>query len=192
MKSMIWGHGWNTMRIAPWGVDQIDLSAQDSAGMWTEVFIRSPDHALWLLGYVGEKVSSMRDMLADGSIRSWRDSDRLILELVAQKLADRQLLLFRKVMARAVSAPIVSAAPRANSSPSPVAATPSKAPSPRPAPISVRESPPIVVENDFASIKQDAQAETLRKAAVAGVPFCAVCEELKRRTGTANSQRQGA
>jgi hypothetical protein len=196
--AMIWGMGWNAIRIEPWWMDQRGISQLDAATHWEQVPIRGQDHALWLLGNSGIEVQAMREMLADGSIASSRNSDHLIIKQVAQKLADRQLLLFMKVTKPGVSLPYVpsGAAPGASLATRTVTASPKKAailpPPRRPASESVSESTPQLVERDFTFIDQDAQAAALRKAAVTGVPFCAVCEELKRKRTATDSSREAA
>ncbi len=184
------------MKIAPWWAVQHDASKHGHTDQWAAIPVLGCDHAIWLLGDVGDNVHALRDLLADGSTNSSRFSDHCIIKLVAQKLADRQLSLLRKVTHHA-AAPIPEASagvPQAFSSPPPPVATGRNATKPTPAPLhastlAVAAAP--AVKPEFASVDQDAQAETLRTAAADGVPFCAVCEQLKHRRN-AGSTREAA
>jgi hypothetical protein len=198
MNSLVWGHGWNARKIDRWWVAPDVVSEQDSACLWEPVPIRGRDHAIWLLSDSQDVVLDMRAMLADASSNSWRLSGHHVRELIAQQLADRQVLLFTKVVAAAPLGGWVSSAaiPQGLSSRPPIAAarTATKStPSPAPRPVhALEDEPALAFEPEFASANQDIQAEMLRKAAVAGVPFCAVCEELRRQGAAVRLLREAA
>lgn len=198
MNSIVWGHGSRTMKIDSGWAHANALSTQHSDDAWEPVAVRGRDHALWLLGDARNKTQAMRDLLPDGSLGNSLHSDHCIIGLIAQKLADRQLLLFRRVTRPAAT---LSAAALANSPP--MAAPQARSASPGAgkkvsAPASHHPAQPDVQAgatssvHEFASIDQDAQAAALRKAAVTGVPFCALCEELKRQRAAANPSCEAA
>lgn len=192
MNSMSWGHGWHEMKIDFWWADPQRGPGQ--ALHWEPVPIEGRDHAIWLLGNAGDSVQAMRAMLADGSISMTRASDRSIVETVAQKLADGYLRLFRSAMPLMAALPHMStAAASPKTAPRPIAvakkaATAAPLPSAQPA----QQATPAAIIPDFPLSAQDAQATALRKAAATGVPFCAVCEELKRKRAAAQSPAGGA
>ncbi len=164
MNSMTCGYGWREIRIDPWWMVQTSISAPDTAGSWEQVSVSGQGHALLLLGDFRDKIQAMRDMLSDGGRCSSRDSDQHVIEMMAQKLVDRQLVFSRKIITHTVPPPNVSsvAPPRA----APASALRNKAsnPAPRPSAKSAPESPPRVVEQQVGFVAQDAQAETLRNA----------------------------
>jgi hypothetical protein len=121
--------------------------------------------------------------VVDGWIAANRLSDHQVLDRVAALLAQRRVVLARKV-AGAISGkkdaveekerprPSMSSGPAL--SPSMLIAREARAKSPVPTP----SAPPV--EADLPAIDQAAQAAVLRQAAADGVPFCEECEKLKR------------
>jgi hypothetical protein len=160
------------------GADEFHWQAQnfrsvDDARQFLRRIVRWPDDL--------NKVRGLA--VVDGWIAANRLSDHQVLDRVAALLAQRRLVLARKV-AGAISGkkdeakekerprPSMSSGPAL--SPSMLIAREARARSPLPAP----SAPPV--EADTPAIDQNAQAAVLRQAAADGVPFCEECEKLKR------------
>ncbi len=194
MSNMICGRGWLAIRIDFWWVHPDTVDAPDPADRWEPVPVRDRDHAIWLLDNYRDGVQAMRNLLADGGLGSSRYSDQQIIDQIAQKLADRYLLLFSRGAPHPALANIVAtAAPQSSLLPPFVPPARQKMPAAAGAIAQpTRQVAAQVIEVDFDSIDQGAQTDTLRMAAAAGVPFCAVCEDLARRGTPADSSREAA
>jgi hypothetical protein len=180
MSSVRCGHGWQEIEIRPWWRGP---GVRD----WLQVDIRGVDEARRLLGTYLPYVQSMRSLLAlDAGVDVARLTDHEVLERVAVRLAQRDLVVAMKGRLEPGSGPPPAASSSSSSGAgaaapsqparSPGAVTPSAlrsgGASPTPA------AAPAAAPEDEA-LDQDAQAATLQQAAADGVPFCEVCEQLK-------------
>jgi hypothetical protein len=180
MSSVRCGHGWQEIEIRPWWRGP---GARD----WLQVDIRGVDEARRLLGTYLPYVQSMRSLLAlDAGVDVARLTDHEVLERVAVRLAQRDLLVAIKGGLEPGSGPPPASASSSSSATgatapaqptrSASAVTPSalRSGGASPAPAVAPAAPP-----EDEALDQDAQAATLRQAAADGVPFCEVCEQLK-------------
>jgi hypothetical protein len=154
---------------------------------WQAQSFRNVDDARQTLSRIvrwPDDMTKIRSLVVvDGWIAANRLSDHQVLDRAAALLAQRQVVLARKVAGalpgkkdeekeKERPRPSMSSGPAL--SPSMLIAREAQARSPLPAP----SAPPV--EADLPAIDQDAQAAVLRQAAADGVPFCEECEKLKR------------
>lgn len=201
MDSIRWGHGWQEMAIcarrAVATLPPINRGGADDHE-WQPVSIRSVDRARAVLEPGEEQVRKLRHLLAaaTGADKVWRLSDHQVIDEVADKLANRQLVLFKKVRSVDAKAPATASAPAAPAvaaaGASPTTTSIKRRPSPVAAPPAQPAPAPPQTAPMSASLDQDAQATTLRLAAKDGTPFCEVCERRKRELAEAARQREAA
>jgi hypothetical protein len=182
MDFVRWGHGGRELEIHRWWRSFSALTVEPGAVTqdyeWAAVAFDGVSHAQHFLQGPDTPVHKLRQMLTlDGTSDLSRQTDHQILDRVAAKLAHSEWVLGKKVLTEEARRRYV---PRG-------AHLPFTAESSAFSPSSLKpradDSPAVatkVTEPEFEAVDQDAQATTLRLAAVDGVPFCAVCEKLKR------------
>jgi hypothetical protein len=182
MNHVRWGHGGRELEIHRWWCSASALAIEPGALVqdyeWAPVSFDGVSHARHFLQAHDDQVHKLRQMLAfDGAGDVSRQTDHQILDRVAARLAHREWVLAKKVLTEEAKqryvprgAPLPLAAASSAISPS------SLKPRADDAPVVATE----VIEPEFKPVDQDAQAATLRLAAVDGVPFCAVCEQARR------------
>jgi hypothetical protein len=182
MNYVRWGHGGRELEIHRWWCPASALAIEPGVLVqdyeWAPVSFDGVFHARHFLQTHEGQVHKLRLMLAfDGACDVSRQSDYQILDRVAARLAQREWALAKKVLTEEAKQRYV---PRG--APLPLAAA-SSAISPsrlKPRQDEASAVAPAVIEPEFKPVDQDAQAATLRLAAVDGVPFCAVCEQARR------------
>jgi hypothetical protein len=185
MVSIRWGHGPAEMAIQRWGQMPNSLphmsAGQDPNYEWAHIEVCGLDHGRSLLrhGLGLEQAQALRQLLTgEAEADVWRLSDHQVIDRVAYKLAQSRWILFKLVLTAAARAKYVwRNTPGQHAIRDQAASTVHvKA---RQADAPPRQLAAAAVESDFESVDQDAQAATLRLAAVNGVPFCAVCERAR-------------
>lgn len=140
----------------------------------------------------GNAVSGLRQLLAQTTHLPGQISDDAVLRQVALKLGSGALQV---VALHASQTARSSADSPAASAPAPAAAkrAPQQAQDPLPPPQAKAPVKPAEQEQEaLDTVDQDAQAETLEKAAEDGKPFCAVCEKAKAERAAKAADSAGA
>ena len=189
MNSICWGSGWQAVQISPWWLDYNTPQADHRDYLWQPVPVTGQAHARDLLCDPYPDVPALREALAGSFANLTRATDAQIVDHIAGKLADGELVLLRQVLtpqAALIPVQIGPIAKKTVDSPTGDATvkaviSAAYAMAQRPAPAVVEVKP----ASDFESVDQDLQAAALQQAAVDGVPFCEVCDKARRERAAA-------
>ena len=157
------------------------------------------DHAEEAIDYLRSHASDADSMYAlrgllmnEHPLDAHRFNDEQVLRAVAAQVSQRHLIVYQKALsAEARNRRTHGDNPSVGFAAGAGAVTPSSLrPRPPAAPLPPSPARPEPTEPD--DVDQDAQANTLRLAAVNGVPFCEMCERSKRGESRAAQERQAA
>ena len=189
MNSICWGYGWQAVRISPWWLDYNTSDVGDQDYLWQPVPVTGQAHARDLLRDPCPDVPALREALAGGFANLTRATDAQVVDHVAGKLADGELVLLRKVLTpQAALIPVQIGPIPKKTVDSPTGDATVKAVISAAYAMAQRAAPAVVEvkpAGDFESVDQDLQAAALQQAAVDGVPFCEVCEKARRERAAA-------
>jgi len=200
MDGVNWGHAKQRLALHRKWTLPTDLShgqkARDPSTDWKRVHFRMTDDARRALGFGTDQIWKLRRLLAPDCYNLRCMTDAQVMEQAAVMLARGELALFELVATVAAKHSPASAAAAVSTSTARATARPTRKPRAervveRPRPAKPPEPATSTYQPKPESFDQDAQAATLRLAAVNGTPFCEVCE--KRKGGRVEPRsRQGA
>lgn len=192
MLCIRWGHGWMAKELHPkGGAPSARPSSLDGPDyFWRLSRLRDIEQARSaIVTWTGLQPYQLRQMLAPAEHLGLRHlTDAQVMDQVARRLVERDLLLYEKVLTpEAMARRAQQSAQAMSTEDAPLPA--SAAPRPR---VWAMQAPPSpepaqkAAEPDF--LNQEAQARTLKVAAAHGIPFCEECEKRARANAEAEDE----
>lgn len=182
MNALRLGHALHPLEIhRRWEIPASSAQSQGQGGLrvdWKRVEIRGLDDARHAIAHGGDQAEKWRNFLGHDCYNLSRMSDAEVMKQVAVMLCRGALVLFEQIMTDPVRYSLRNAIAEPKAS-GVNAMTPStcRVRAEEPA----EQAPvPLCEEATFLQHDQDAQAATLELAALNGIPFCEICNKLKR------------